>query len=79
MFVFFACLYALQGVYTLFLRVQRKRTSSKAAKEKTTCSLAASLLAFGFPALLEKVGCCETRFAQKVLALIRPFLCCSAA
>jgi len=32
----------------------KKRTSSKAAKEKATCSLAASLLAFGFPALL---GC----------------------
>jgi len=29
MFIFFACLYAL------FLRVQRKRTSSEAAKEKT--------------------------------------------
>ena len=32
-----------------------------------------------FPALLEKAGRCETRFAQTVLALIRPFLRCSAA
>jgi hypothetical protein len=31
MFIFFACLYAL------FLRAQRKRTSSEAAKEKAAC------------------------------------------
>ncbi len=34
MFIFFACL------YTLFLRVQRKRTSSEAAKEKAASHLA---------------------------------------
>jgi hypothetical protein len=32
------------GVYTLFLRVQRKRTSSEAAKERAAGSLAAALL-----------------------------------
>jgi len=69
-------------LYTLFLRVQRKRTSSKAAKEKAANHLSAF---GGYPALLEITGRYETRGvyalqgAQTVLALIRLFLCCLAA
>jgi len=65
MFIFFAC---------------PKKTNQKKGQPYTWSSK------LDFPALLEKAGRCETREvytplrgAQTVLALIRPFLRCSAA
>ena len=64
MFIFFACLYALQGVYALFLRVQRKRTSSVLYGErKDSHSLAVSLLSAkaDIRSLYPLEGCCLQR------------------
>ena len=54
MFIFFVCLYAL------YLGVQRKRTSSEAAKERAPRSLGPS----GFLALLAVDGTLKTRPAK---------------
>jgi len=45
----------------MFFCVHFFACTKKRTKESTACSLAVSLLAFGYPVLLKKAGRCETR------------------
>jgi len=69
MFIFFACLYALQGT--------KKTNQQRSGERKGSSSLGPALR--DYPVLLETTGSLKTRFAQTIQTPFQSFLWYSAA